>query len=52
MMKETTAIPKVNNEKLIKRAYMTMMAKTLLRNGNINNATFNVMMSKIEKATI
>lgn len=51
-MKETKEIQKTNNEKLVKRAYMTMMAKTLLRNGNIDNSTFNVMMSKIEKATI
>lgn len=51
-MKEVKEAQKTNNEKLVKKAYMTMMAKTLLRNGNINNTTFNVMMSKIEKATI
>lgn len=36
---------------LVERAFMVMMAKTLLRNGGIDNATFNVIMSKIEKAT-
>lgn len=51
-MKEIKDTQNKKSEKLVKRAYMTMMAKALLRNGNIDNSTFNVMMSKIEKATI
>lgn len=42
---------KPNNDKLIKRAYMVMFAKTLLRNGSIDNSTFNTIMLKIEKTT-
>ena len=41
-----------NNEafnKLVEKAFMVMMAKTLWRNGSIDTETFNTIMRKIDK---